>query len=286
MSDNKEDTKKELFFPYYINQGRLLDIYAILNGGYSEYAEISTAISAEKTKNGQFEMDAKGGFKVLNFGGDVSANLGNSNTQSTENKEKKVQTITSVLSLIKTTLKESGYLHEILQSNPGDFVCLPVVLSINSIKSLLSEISNLLKLSESMQRIGASISGVGKNNTEYEKILKTMQSLFEGEEIIYQTDDYAITGNIVDANLYQAVRADIIGTHLNCLAQVKRVFPQGTQLMKNTIFSKIMDQKSKKKLIDAISSIANGDVFSFDSIAVPSIDNKPVYQLEIIALYQ
>ena len=42
MSKNESNSKVELFFPYYINQSRLLDIYAILNGGYSEYAEITT----------------------------------------------------------------------------------------------------------------------------------------------------------------------------------------------------------------------------------------------------
>ena len=49
-SDNGNDKKLDLFFPYYINQGRLLDIYAILNGGYSEYTEITTAIGAEKSR--------------------------------------------------------------------------------------------------------------------------------------------------------------------------------------------------------------------------------------------
>lgn len=34
--------KKEIFFPYYVNQGRLLDICAILNGGYSEYSELQS----------------------------------------------------------------------------------------------------------------------------------------------------------------------------------------------------------------------------------------------------
>lgn len=29
-----------VFFPYYVNQNRLLDIYAILNKGFSEYEEI------------------------------------------------------------------------------------------------------------------------------------------------------------------------------------------------------------------------------------------------------
>ena len=88
------------------------------------------------------------------------------------------------------------------------------------------------------------------------------------------------------SNLYQAVRADIIGTDLTCLAQVKRVFPYGTELMKNTIVTKIRDVVAKQSLIDAMSDIADGSAFDFEAIAVSSIQDKPVYQLEIIALYQ
>ena len=110
--------------------------------------------------------------------------------------------------------------------------------------------------------------------------------LFDGEEILYQTDDYAIIGNILDSNLYQSVRADLIGTELTCLAQVKRVFPGGTELMKNTIFTKIKDNTAKQKLIDSVQQIAKANIFDFEAIAVTSIQDKPVYQLEIIALYQ
>lgn len=71
-----------------------------------------------------------------------------------------------------------------------------------------------------------------------------------------------------------------------CLAQVKRVFPTGTELMKNTIFTKIKDQSAKVQLINALSDISNGSFFDFEATAIPSIQDKPVYQLEIIALYQ
>lgn len=282
-NDNK---KRELFFPYYINQGRLLDIYAILNGGYSEYAEITTAITDEKTKSDKAEVSVNGGFKLFNFGGTVSANAGTTDSQSKENKEKKVQTVTSVLSIVKTTLSDKNYLHEITQSKPGDFVCLPVVLSINSINSFLSEMSELLKLSESMQKIGTPVKGIVKRNKDIENIFKTMQVLFGGEEILFQTENYAIIGTIVDSNLYQAVRTDIIGTELTCLAKVKRVFPDGTELMKNTIFTKMKDENAKQSVINSIKSVVGGNIFDFEATAVFSIHDKPVYQLEIIALYQ
>lgn len=64
----KVEKQKELFFPYYVNQGRLLDIYAILNDGYSEYAEISTAVCEERSKSGRAELNGTGGFKLFNFG--------------------------------------------------------------------------------------------------------------------------------------------------------------------------------------------------------------------------
>ncbi|MDW7655580.1 MAG: hypothetical protein SCM11_00240 [Bacillota bacterium] len=110
--------------------------------------------------------------------------------------------------------------------------------------------------------------------------------IFNGEEILYETKGYAVISNIVDANLYQASRADIIGTQLNCLAQVKRIYPEGTELMKNTIFTKIKDPRAKKDFIEAMSSFADGNIFDFEASAIASIHDKPVYQLEIIALYQ
>lgn len=286
MADKKENSKTELFFPYYINQGRLLDIYAILNGGYSEYAEITTAISEENKKSGKGEVSAKGNFKILNLGGAVSANAAKTDSQARENKEKKVQTVTSVLGIVKCSLEEKGLICEINGAKPGDFVCLPVVLSINSIHSLLSEMSGLLKLAENMKKLGASVKGINNSDTKLEGILKNIQVLFNGEEILYETDKYAIVGNILDNNLYQSVRSDIIGTELKCLAQVKRIFPNGTELMKNTIFTRMKDHEAKKKMIDIMSGILEADFFDFEAVAVFSIQNKPVYQLEIISLYQ
>lgn len=183
MSNGKEDNKMELFFPYYINQSRLLDIYAILNGGYSEYSEITTAISDEKAKNGKTEATVSGGFKLFNFGGTISGDIGKTDSRSYENKEKKVQTVTSVLNIVKSALSEKGYFAEIEAANPGQFVLLPVTLSINSIRSLMSEMSDLLKLAGNMEKIGATVKGAGKSNKEIDDILKTIQVLFAGEEV-------------------------------------------------------------------------------------------------------
>lgn len=282
----KAESQKELFFPYYVNQGRLLDIYAILNNGYSEYAEITTAINEEHTKGGQVDANGTGGFKLFNFGASASAQVNRKDAEQNEQKEKKVQTVTSALSIVKSTLEKRGYLKNILESKPGDFVCLSVVLKINSIKSLLTEASEILKLAENMQKIGAPVKGAGADTKKLNDMLKKIQVLFGGEEILFEDKQYAIIGNILDSHLYQANRIDIIGTNLVCLAQVKRVFPNGTQLMKNTMFTKIKDVAAKQQFIDEVSKLVDGDVFDFEATVVPSITDKPVYQLEIIALYQ
>lgn len=278
----------DLFFPYYVNQGRLLDIYAILNGGYSEYTEITSAVSSEKSKTNKGQATANVGFKLFNFGGEVSFERegGKKDASQRENHEKKVQTVTSILSIVKATLSEKKLIVDLIESKPGQFVLLPVCLSINSIRSVISEMSDLMKLATDMQKLGANIKGAGKNTNNYDSTLKSLQVLFEGEEILYQTDDYAIIGTISDANLYQSSRADIIGAEMMCLAQVKRVYPEGTDLTKNTLFSRIKDEQSKQSFIQAIENVSDSNAFDFEAVAVSSIKGKPVYQLEIISLYQ
>lgn len=282
----KNKPEKELFFPYYVNQSRLLDIYAILNDGYSEYSEITAASNTSNTKNGKGEASTNGGFKIFNFGWTGSFSVEKSEGESVEKKEKKVQTVTSVLSSVLNELTKKGYLVDICDSKPGQFVFLPVVLSINSIKSLLSEVSELLKLIQTLEKSGVEIKGSNKDVKSIDKALNGIQVLFDGEEILYETDNYAIIGNINDNNLYQAVRSDIIGSKMNCLGQVKRIYKDGTNLMKNTMFTKIKDRESKQSLIDFTKQLCSGDIFDFEATAVSSIEGKPVYQLEIIALFQ
>lgn len=52
-----------VFFPYYVNQNRLLDIYAILNKGFSEYEEIKEGSSSGKSSSKR--GGAGVGFKIL-----------------------------------------------------------------------------------------------------------------------------------------------------------------------------------------------------------------------------
>lgn len=159
-------------------------------------------------------------------------------------------------------------------------------LGITGIESMIAEMTDILKLAANMQKVGIKINGAGQDTKQYENILKSIQVLFAGEEILYETESFAITGNILDENLYQGTRSDLINAKLTCLAQVKRVYPDGTELMKNTIFTKIKDASAKDKLITSMQALTSGNVFDFEATAVSSIYEKPVYQLEIIALYQ
>lgn len=288
MSREKKDEQIELFFPYYVNQERLLDIYAILNGGYSEFSEVTASTSTKKDKKGKAEVKLSG-FKIFNFGFDpsVTGEIGNSKGTNEESKERKVHTVTSVLSMVKSELKKRGYLHDITVAKPGQFVCLPVNLSINSIQSLMNELSDISKLSNELTKLSNTSSSTNSINTKsIDSITKGIKKLFDGEEILYQTEEYAVIGNIIESNLYQSVSSDLIGVDLTCLAQVKRKFDNGTELMKNTVFSKFKDQNSKELLIKELSKFTQNNVYDFDAVVVPSIKGKPVYQLEIIALYQ
>lgn len=56
--------------------------------------------------------------------------------------------------------------------------------------------------------------------------------------------------------------------------------------MRNTVFTKIKDHAAKENLASVLSSMIGNNAYDFDAVAVALIDDKPVYQLEIIALYQ
>lgn len=49
---DNERNNVDIFFPHYVNQSKLLDIYAIINGGDSEYSEITSTLNTEKSKKG------------------------------------------------------------------------------------------------------------------------------------------------------------------------------------------------------------------------------------------
>lgn len=53
--------------------------------------------------------------------------------------------------------------------------------------------------------------------------------------------------------------------------------------MRNTIFSKIQDAKSKKQLIDVLANLPNATQFEFDTVAIPEISEKQRVKIILIA---
>lgn len=281
----KDKNNIDLFFPYYVNQSRLLDVYAILNGGYSEYEEISASNSQSNKKDAKGQVSASAGFKIFKLSGNTEASVQTDSTESNGSTVKKVQTVTSVLSLVIEMLKNKNRLRDLKESQPGSFILTPVSLKINSIKNMFNELTEILDLVDLAKKSGAQIDFTAGEKNQYKKIADSVKTIFNGQEILFENDDYAIFGNILDENLYQATFDDIINSDLMCLAQVKRVFPNGTELMRGTVFNRIKNPKLKVQFADILKTFED-DNYNFSSTAVISITDKPVFQVEIIALYQ
>lgn len=284
MASENQDT---LFFPYYVNQPRLFDAYAILNGGFSEYEEVETRGSLEKAGSGKAKA-ALAGFKFFKVGVDAEAELSGelSSTKSTGVSSRKVQTPTSMLGLVLRELRSRKFIHEVGGAREGDFVVVPVSLQINSVKAVINEAVDLTELGKRMQVLGGSNKSSQNQAKKLKDIAAVTKELFNAEEFVSQTGNYAVIGNLSDEYLYQANRNDLVGTSLTCLGQVRRVYPEGTQLMKNTVFSKFGAPVDKKALLDSIASLTEGGQFTYGSVAITEIKGKPVYELEVVALYQ
>ena len=277
------------FLPYYINQERLFDLHAVLNGGYSEYEEILSFESQEKRKNGTAKVAGNGGFRLFKVSGSISGGIGQSASDGMSVKTHLVQTPASMLDLVIRELEQRNLIWKSESLEEGSFVLIPVRLKINSIKSLIEEAKDLVVLSQKMTSLGEQ---KGKNKSSQNEALKQIQQisgitkeLFDAEEIVCEKSNYAIVGTISDVHLYQSSRIDIVDTELMCLAQVKRVFSHGTQLMKNTVFARIQDAASKRDLINSLTQIRKEGNFEYSSEAIPEIVDKPVYELDVIALY-
>ena len=87
-----------------------------------------------KRKSGNAAIEGNGGFKLLKIGTSLSGSLEHSSNDSTTLSQKKVQTPTSMLSLVVNILKERGYIRTIEDAEVGSFVLVSSKMRINSIK--------------------------------------------------------------------------------------------------------------------------------------------------------
>lgn len=291
----RQKSEEIIPFPYYVNQPRLLDLFSLLNDGYSEYEEISVSNEKRIKTDKRAGVQGSGGFKLFNLGINAEISHEKDDGERTDSTTKRVQTIPTMLKMAINKMKKRGYLFSGELKQPdrikaGMFVLTAVKLKINSIRSLMTETEDLLKLGRNIEN-STSIQA-GQKKSENNKLLTQVQQmqgivkeLVGAEEAVYITDDYALVGNISDESLYQASRQDLIGTSLTCLAQVKRVFKDGAPLLRNTIFAKLDDQKSKQGLISSLEQLAKASGYQFEADVVPAVQNKPVYELELVALY-
>ena len=290
-----EKTEGTVFFPYYVNQPRLIDLFSLLNEGYSEYEEISVSSEKSTKKGKQVDIQTQGGFKLFNLGGNVGISREKDVNNSKASTEKRVQTVPSMLDLTIKAMKKRGFLVSEGFEDPknitvGMFVLPSVRLKINSIKSLMTEMEDLLKLANSMQaftnaQVGNKKSAKSTNLDQMKKINEVVKQLVGAEEVISLSDEFVLVGNIYDDNLYQASRQDLIGTDLKCLAQVKRVFEDGAPLLRNTMFAKLNNPEAKEGFVKALEMFSDGSVYHFVADVVTQIKDKPVYEMELVALY-
>lgn len=285
MKNQSNESGTDLFFPYYVNQSRLLDIYAILNRGYSEYEEISVTNTQVTKKEAKGQFSASTGFKIFKLSGGADMSVQGTHENSDGSTIKKVQTITSILSLVIEILRNKKRLKEPKDSKTGSFVLIPVNLKINSLKKMFDEAMEIIDLVDVAQKAGIKNNVEGVDKAKFKKITDSIKIIFNGQEILFENNEYAVFGNIYDEYLYQATLDDIIGSDMMCLAQIKRVFPEGAELMRNTVFSKMKDKAVKTQIAEMLKAFESEN-YNFNSTAVVSIMGKPVYQVEIIALFQ
>ena len=292
MSENEPQTKTiseenpRLIIPYYVNQGRLLDIYSILNHGYEEYEEITTSISSENMKEGKASVNGGLDFKIFKFGGNVSGTNTAKDGGEQAIKSKKVQTVTSLLEAVLSNLSQKKILKTLPSNDEGAFIEIPVKFQYNSLIGLIEQIEELLNLQTSISAITGKSSNSKTTQKQIGDIKKSFKILFGGMEVVYDSGDYAIIGKILDNNMYMSNKEDLVNTSLKCFCKIKKVYLNGTNLMKNTIFTRLKDKSLKDGLVNLVKEMGDNKSYSFEVTAISEINDKPVYEVEIIALYK
>lgn len=282
------------FTPYYINQERLIDIFSILNGGYSTFREILTEQKEEKQNKKNAKVKAGGGFKLFNLGADISLDSTKDKLNGVSTKESVVHTVPSMLAKTLDIMDERKYLQNISNSKITSYITFEAEFMINSVEDLMKEAKTIFELSKKLINLNGPSTNKQNNNTtnnnlstkEIDGIIKNVNPLFNGKEIIGETENYSVFGNIIEKNLYLCEYGELINKKLKCFAQIKNIYDKGTDLMKNTVFSKIKDEKAKTSFISAMESFTQNDAYDFGYTAMANIEDKKTYELDIIALFQ
>ena len=286
--DSEAPKASSLFSLCYVNQPRLVDIFAIMNDGLTEYEEIEESSSFGSKSSASAKVKVGPGFRLMKVGASAEAGLEDNERNSASVKGRRVQTVPSMLKIVLDQLEKGCFIKGVAEASEGDFVRIPADFKINSLKSLVNEAVSLVELGDKMKGVGAAEES-SKNQGSVKQlraIANVVKDLFGAEEIVSQEEKYAVVGTISDQYLYQASRRDIVDINLTCFGQVRRIYPNGTQLMKNTVFTKMQDPAAKESFIEGMAKLVEGQSFAFDSTAIVEITDRPVYQLDVIALFQ
>lgn len=275
--------KSRPFTPYYINQNRLFDLYSILNRGYSEYEEITIQSSDAKKATGKVDTAASGGFKLIKISGGVEGECEHKELQSSGTTIKRVQTVTSILGNVLEEMATKKYIQKIGDCKQGDFFEGTVNFTLNSLKKLLDILKDIVGLTASMSSIGVTAK-IPYTKKQIEDITKAFTFLFGGLEVFYETDEYAVIANLNENCLYLSNLDDILNTDIFCFGQIKKIYPNGTNLLKNTTFSRFKSAESKNDFISKIAELSNNDTLELGITAKAEIEGKKVYEVEIISL--
>ncbi len=222
---------------------------------------------------------------MFKIGGARADGKESSNADSTTLSVKKIQTIPSILKIVIDELRDKKILKDIQNSHEGDFVEIESVsFQLNSIKALIEEVDEIIKL---IPNLNTNNQNNSKNDiSSFKKIANSIKIICNGEEMLFKDDNYAVVGNYYKDCLYQATKSDIFNNKFRCLCQIKRKHDNGTSLMKNTIFTQIKGKEAKDKIINSIVEYCQKSAITFNSIVESEIENKPVFEIEIIALYK
>lgn len=224
-------------------------------------------------------------FKLFKIGGAAGDGKETSNADNATLSIKKIQTIPSILKIVIDELRDKKYLKTIEESSEGDFVEIDTIsFQLNSIKSLIEEVDEIVKLLPNLNTSSQNNNKADINS--FKKIANSIKIICNGEEMLYKNDKYAVVGNYYKDCLYQAIKPDIFNNSFRCLCQIKRKYEHGTSLMKNTIFTQIKGKEAKDSIIKSIVDYSSKSTITFNSIAESEIENKVVYEVEIIALYK
>lgn len=282
----------------YINQGRLLDICAMENNGFSEYEIYSNELSSDSTK----KHGLSAGFKAIALGKvDSTEEEGSSHSRSTE--IKKIQTISSIFKKTLEQVKSQSKNEDDLkngQVHAGDYIIVPAMFHLNSFNLGIEAFDAVLRMYEPI---------ISKNKTKPNKsrtpgvtndpnvltpeIFKTIKQewgalkealgvLVEYDEIFCENEQYAIVSTISPECLYQTTLQGIVDVPLNCFAQVKEVRPGSTGLLKNSLYRKI---ENIDTVTGPLEEFTNNQPLKIElkveSITVAEI----IIEVEVIGLY-